>query len=59
MNEKDLKEWTKFVKRCINCDAYGYKTANDWKYGQRYCFVHKVYINKPGELVCANWTPTD
>ena len=46
-------------KRCINCDAYGYKTANDWKYGRKYCFVHKVYINKPDELVCSNWLPTD
>ena len=48
-----------FYKRCITCDAYGYKTKNDWKYGQKFCFVHKVYINKPSEMVCRDWKPTD
>lgn len=52
----NAQEWS---KRCINCDAYGYKTANDWKYGRKYCFTHKVYINKPADLVCAQWQPTD
>lgn len=59
MNEEQLNERTKFAKRCINCDAFGYKTANDWKYGRKYCFTHKVYINKPETVVCPQWLPTD
>lgn len=46
-------------KRCITCDAYGYKTADDWKYGRKFCFVHKVYIGKASEMVCRDWKPTD
>lgn len=52
----DQKEWS---KSCINCDAYGYKTKNDYKYGRKFCFTHKVYINKPVEIVCVNWVPFD
>lgn len=48
-----------FKKRCINCDNYGYKTKDDYKYGRKYCFATKAYINKPNELVCRNWIPTD
>lgn len=54
--EKTSIDWS---KRCINCDAYGYKTAKDYKYGRKYCFTHKVYINKPNEIVCKNWLPMD
>lgn len=54
----DVKEQAN-AKRCINCDHYGYKTKNDYKYGRKYCFELGIYINRPDQLVCRNWLPTD
>ena len=58
MDEKEDQKQT-WSKRCVNCDSYGYKTANDWKYGRKFCFTHKVYINKPDTVVCPHWLPMD
>lgn len=48
-----------FRKRCITCDALGYKTGSDYKRGKRYCFTHNRYITAPETLVCPQWIPTD
>ena len=48
-----------FHKRCVTCDAYGYKTADDYKHKRKYCFTLDRYISKPDDLVCPHWKPTD
>lgn len=48
-----------FHKRCVTCDAYGYKTADDYKHKRKYCFTLDRYISKPDDMVCPHWKPTD